>query len=540
MLKDELGNHKLRAALHLTSELSPKKMTRRTVLNRFGMMVGGLSVLALDSVDDKSLAAVIPASKSQPIATLTGAVRPSVAESALLEGAKPEQVSAVKKPNIVVFFTDQQRWDTTGASGNQLGLTPNFDRMAARGTYLQNFSTCQPVCGPARSCLQTGLFATQTGVWRNGPALDPEYPDTLAKIFSKNGYDTGYIGKWHLGASDGPVPKENRGGYDYWWASEALEITTEAYGGTVWDKHLNPIPITSYRSDALTDNAVQYINKHYSNKKPFLLVVSYIEPHQQNNRDDYPAPDVYRETYKGKWTPPDLAALPSTVESDPDCAQRCLPGYLGMIKRVDEGLGRIQDTLKSLGLDQNTVVVYTADHGNHFKTRNREYKRSCHEASIRLPGAIQGPGFDGVGTITNLVSLIDLAPTILDAAHLPIPSQMQGKALGAHIRGEIKAWPDDIYIQISESQTGRAVRTDKWKYGVDSVPNRTSTPTAEMYVEQYLYDLEKDPYELNNLVGQAQYEDVAIDLQNRLKRWMKQAGEPDATISRAMPLPGGD
>jgi len=497
------------------------KISRRTALNTLGVVVGGLSLFGLD------------AAKASEVPRPATPQAVPILSSPLLEGAAPPIPLGNKKPNVIVFFTDQQRWDTTGAAGNALGITPNFDRMAARGTYLENYTTSQPVCGPARSCIQTGLFATQTGVWHNGPVLDPSYPDTLAKIFTRNGYDTGYIGKWHLGGTNGYVPPLNRGGYDYWWASEVLEITADAYGGTVWDTNGNAVQTVGYRADSLTDNAIQYITNHSVSDKPFFLVISFIEPHHENRRDDFPAPDIYRETYKGRWTPPDLAALPSIVDRDPDCAQRCLPGYLGMIKRVDEGLGRIQDAVKSLGLDQDTVIFYTADHGNHFKTRNREYKRSCHEASVRLPGAIQGPGFDGVGRIYNLVSLIDLAPTILDAAKLPIPPKMQGQPLGAHIRGELKSWPDDVYIQISESQTGRAVRTARWKYGVDSVPHDTSEPTSTAYVEQYLYDLENDPYEINNLAGQAKYEEIAAELQGRIKRWMKKAGEPDATITRS-------
>ena len=123
-----------------------------------------------------------------------------------------------RKPNVIVFFTDQQRWDTTGVHGNPLGLTPNFDRVARTGTDVHYAFTCQPVCGPARSCLQTGRYATNTGVFRNGIVLDPGM-ETLAKCFRAGGYATGYIGKWHLASAD-PTPAEQRGGYDFWLASK--------------------------------------------------------------------------------------------------------------------------------------------------------------------------------------------------------------------------------------------------------------------------------------------------------------------------------
>src|ERR1044071_631860 len=121
------------------------------------------------------------------------------------------------RPNVVVFFTDQQRWDTTGVHGCPLNLTPNFDRMAQRGTDLHYSFTCQPVCGPARACLQTGLYATTTGCWRNGIPLPEDMP-TLAHYFREGGYTTGYIGKWHL-ANEEPVSQAKRGGYQYWLAS---------------------------------------------------------------------------------------------------------------------------------------------------------------------------------------------------------------------------------------------------------------------------------------------------------------------------------
>ena len=144
-------------------------------------------------------------------------------------------MAATDRPNVIVFFTDQQRWDTAGVHGNPAGLTPNFDRMAVEGTHLFNSFTCQPMCGPARSCLQTGRYATETGVWRNGPGLPADLP-TLAGLFGASGYRTGYIGKWHRSTA-GPraVPPEQRGGYRDWLASNVLESTSDAYRTRMYD-----------------------------------------------------------------------------------------------------------------------------------------------------------------------------------------------------------------------------------------------------------------------------------------------------------------
>ena len=207
------------------------------------------------------------------------------------------------QPNVIVFFTDQQRWDTTGVHGNPLDLTPNFDRMARRGTHVHHSFTCQPVCGPARSCLQTGLYATETGCYRNGIPLSSNLK-TLAHHFRENDYATGYIGKWHLYGRgvEGPVPESERGGYEYWLASNVLEFTSDAYHTVLYNSDNQPVQLPGYRVDAVTDAMIRYIDTHQGD--PFYLFTSYIEPHHQNHLDDYPPPDGYRERYTGRWIPP--------------------------------------------------------------------------------------------------------------------------------------------------------------------------------------------------------------------------------------------
>ncbi len=179
-----------------------------------------------------------------------------------------------------------------------------------------------------------------------------------------------------------PVPPENRGGYDYWLASNVLEFTSDAYQTRLFDNDNQPVDLPGYRVDAMTDAVIRYIDQQKDN--PFYLFTSYIEPHHQNHLDDYPPPDGYRERYTGKWIPPDLAALGGSTHQH-------LGGYYGMVKRLDEALGRLMDALKSLDLLDNTIILFTSDHGCHFKTRNSEYKRSCHESSIRVPTAFHGP-----------------------------------------------------------------------------------------------------------------------------------------------------
>lgn len=432
-------------------------------------------------------------------------------------------------PNVIVFFTDQQRWDTTGAHGNPLDLTPNYDRMAAFGTHAAWAFTCQPVCGPARASLQTGQYATACGSYRNGIPLR-EGARTIAHHFRDAGYDTGYIGKWHLaGTRTEPVPEHLRGGYDYWLAADALEHTSDAYRTVLYNNDNEAVELPGYRVDALTDAAIRHIADRRRSGKPFFLFLSYLEPHHQNHRDDYPSPDISRGRYAGRYVPPDLAVLGGN-------AHQQLDGYYGMVKRLDEALGRLQDALKSLRMDENTVIAFTSDHACHFKTRNAEYKRSCHESSIRVPMALCGPGFDGGGTIRELVSLIDLPPTLLDTAGIPVPDDMQGRSLRPLLNGRRYAdWPQEAFVQISESQVGRAIRTRRWKYGV-TAPDRDPIRDcgASEYVEQFLYDLEADPYELTNLVAMPSHEPVRVRLRERLIARMVEAGEAAPQI-RAVP-----
>lgn len=437
--------------------------------------------------------------------------------------------AAADHPNVIVFFTDQQRWDTTGVHGNPLDLTPHFDAMAQQGTHVFSAFTPQPVCGPARSVMMTGMYATRTGCFRNGIALPSGMP-TLATAFRGAGYTTGYIGKWHLADSD-PVSENQRGDYEYWLAANTLEFSSDAYRCELYNAENQLVRLPGYRVDGLTDAAIRYIDEHQ--EQPFFLFMSFLEPHHQNHRDDYPAPEIYRQRYHERWVPPDLAALGGSTHQH-------LGGYYGMVRRLDEALGRVLDALQSLDLLENTIVVFTTDHGCHFKTRNSEYKRSCHESSIRLPMALRGPGFDGGGRIRQLVSLIDLPPTLLDAAGIRVPDHMQGRSILPLLNGKGSDWSEEVFVQISEAQLGRAIRTKRWKYCVDAADYDPIKDSGAMrYTEQYLYDLEADPYELTNLIGIEGHAETSAVLRERLIGRMVAAGESAPEIIPAPIRPSG-
>ena len=264
------------------------------------------------------------------------------------------------------------------------------------------------------------------------------------------------------------------------------------------------------------------------------MFLSLLEPHQQNDKDTFIAPDGYRNKYNSSsWIPSDLAALDGS-------AHQHLSDYYGMVKRIDEAFGRLLDTLKSLDIDENTIVLFTSDHGCHFKTRNDEYKRSCHESSIRVPMAIKGPGFNSGGQLQNLVSIIDIPPTLLEAAGLPVPDIMQGHSFIPLLKDKESEWGEEHFIQISESELGRAIRTRRWKY---CVVNRSLNPltnaSANEYTESYLYDLYSDPHELTNLITFESHALISEILRERLIKLMVKYGESTPVIASVNKISSG-
>lgn len=434
------------------------------------------------------------------------------------------------QPNIVFVFTDQQRWDSVGCYGQELDVTPKLDRMAAEGVRFEHAFTCQPVCGPARACIQTGRYAAEIGCFRNGIAL-PTGEKTIAHRLSEAGYEVGYIGKWHLASTHGfgpgidfnnrtkPVPPELRGGYrDHWLAADVPEFTSHGCDGHLFDAEMSQVDFTGYRADAFTDFAIEYL-RNRDGGRPFFLYLSYLEPHHQNDHNRFEGPIGSKERFGSFRTPGDL------VDTEGDWREQ-YPDYLGCIHAVDAGVGRIRAELERLGLAANTLVFFTSDHGCRFRTRNAEYKRSCHEGCIRIPMVACGPGFTGGRVIEELVSLIDVPPTILAAGGVDAPRSMKGRAMQGLIDGSARDWPEEVFLQISESHVGRAIRTRRWKYSVRA-PGKAGGKDAgsDLYVEDFLYDLAADPHERNNLVNDPAHADVRQELAERLMRRIRQAGE---------------
>ena len=441
-----------------------------------------------------------------------------------------------RKPNILFIFSDQQRWDTVSCYnqplGEKFGLTPNLDKLAYEGTRFENAITCQPVCGPARACIQTGKYPTEIGCHINDRML-PLNEKGLASYFNENGYETAYVGKWHLAShcsfgqnqkesidyKTKPIPFAYRGGYrDFWIASDVLEFTSHGYGGYMYDGDGNKRVFSGYRADATTDFALEYLYK--PKERPFFMFVSHIEPHHQNDHHCFEGPEGSKQKFKDFEVPDDLEGTKGDWREQ-------MPDYLGCCKSLDDNVGRLISALKEMGIYENTVIFYTSDHGSHFCTRNGEYKRSCHEDSVHIPFIAKGGIFDGGHIVKELTSLIDIAPTLLEVGGIPVPDDMQGIPIQRLIEHPGIPIHEEVFIQISESCIGRALRTPEWTYCVEapldsSQEQKLLLPNYPVYEEKYLYHLSTDKGQRNNLIKDPKFQKVCADLKQKLLKYIWQ------------------
>jgi len=433
------------------------------------------------------------------------------------------------KPNIVFIFSDQQRPDTIGCYGQKLPVTPNLDELARQGVVFNNAFSVQPLCGPARSCLQTGKYATQNGCYINGIAL-LDNKNNLGNLMSDNGYKTGYIGKWHLASIpennehfiNSPVPENMRGGYiDKWVVSNLPELTSNSYSGYLFDDN-KKIEFNKYRVDAFTDYAIEFIDSYKD--EPFFLTVSYLEPHQQNNTDSHECPLGTENDFLDFDTP--VGLLPGEGNWEKEYAK-----YLSTCHRIDQNIKRLTDKLKEYDIFDNTLIIYTSDHGSHFKTRPGTYKRSCHEGSIRVPMIFSGLNYSLGKAVNGLVSLLDVPVSIMKAAGITPPSDVCGLDLSEFINDENAIIHDDIFIQVSESELGRCIRTNRYKLHITSISKDDKfKKSGSDFKCAYLYDLENDPGEHINLINETLYSEVKLDLTRILKNKIKEIEKIEITI----------
>jgi len=468
------------------------------------------------------------------------------------EAAGERSAAIGRRPNVLMICADQFRADFVGANReNPSTRTPHLDALAARGTNFRKAVCNQPLCSPSRASFLTGVTATKAGVWKLGLELDHSIP-TIATVLRQAGYSANFIGKWHISRtrlSDGVEqlgwipPGPSRAGFDdFWEGSNVPELVSHPYEGSYWTSDGKDIGYRGqYRADFLTDRAVQFLEKEHS--KPWLLFFSQLEPHQQNDVDRMVPPHRYENAYLNPFIPQDLRDLPGNWISR-------IGGYYGCVQAIDDSVGKLMGTLERTGQINNTIVVFLSDHGCHFRTRMGEYKRVPHDAAIRVPLIFAGPGFDHSIALDEVVSLIDLTPTIIDAVGLKVPETMQGKSLkllptDAEARHQ---WDSTAYVQISASMVGRALRTKEWLFSVyDPMQGGDDAPTSANYIDYAMYDTGADPYQKTNLVGRpessyiqpnserttegsVEYKQIAQQMRTELKRRIVANGEPDPVL----------
>lgn len=447
--------------------------------------------------------------------------------------AKGGTIPGEPPPNIVFIYTDDQaRWGV-GVNGNRDIQTPNLDRLAQDGATFRNAFTCTPVCSPSRAGMMTGRLGTEVGItdWIN-EKVEPELglsPSEVLwpELLKAGGYNTGLFGKWHLGTQDRFHP--TRQGYDVFMGFRS--------GGN-WS--MNPIleenGETSRRegatADLITDAALRFIEEN--KKGPFLVSLHFREPHTPY----VPTRDIDSAPYeKLDPTIPDFPGLP--VER----TKQITRDYYSSIHSIDRNVGRVREALARLGLADNTIVIFSSDHGYMIGQHGLWHKGNAtwlaeghkgrrpnmFEYSIRVPLFVVWPGVVKPGTaVEQVVNNLDTFPTMLDLAGIGAPPTLQthGRSWAPLLRGETPEWDHTLFGQYDMHHGPiarmRMVRTPDWKLVRHFEPG----------VEDEMYHLSADPEETRNVAGDPEHRAQREDLESRLRAWMEQVNDPLLRESR--------
>jgi arylsulfatase A-like enzyme len=418
------------------------------------------------------------------------------------------------QPNILFVFGDQWRAQAAGYAGDPNVHTPNLDRFAAESLHFTHAVSNCPVCSPWRATLMTGQYPLTHGVFVNDVPIrgDPPY---LAECFKGAGYDTAYIGKWHIDGHgrSAYIPPQRRKGFDGWKVREC----THEYNHSFYYAH-GPERLwwEGYDAIAQTREAQAYIRDRHP-ERPFLLVLSWGPPHDPYHT----APGAFRQLY-------DPAALelrpnvPAGIEAQ---ARQWLAGYYAHCSALDRCFGELVRTLDEKGLAERTLVLFTSDHGDMLGSHGAKNKQRPWDESIRVPMLLRYPalfGRDG-RTIDTPIHSPDLMPTLLGLAGLPIPDTVEGKDWAPFLRGDKEA-PDTAalielpacfhqYAYHRGGRDWRGLRTPRYTYVIDH-----DGPWL-------LYDNERDPYQLNNVVHHPPYAQVQAELDADLWRRLTARGD---------------
>jgi arylsulfatase A-like enzyme len=439
------------------------------------------------------------------------------------DAASPEDEAGIarNRPNIVVILSDDQGPWALGAAGNDEIRTPNLDHLAATGTRFENFFCTSPVCSPARASLLTGRIPSQHGIhdWLRGGNIGDDAIEYLSgqpaytEMLANNGYVCGLSGKWHLG--DSITPQK---GYSHWFAHQTG-------GGPYTDAPMirdgELINQPGYLTEAITDDALAFLDERATKDAPFHLSVHYTAPHSPwigehpqdivDSYDDCPFASCPQEP-EHPWSLRNT--VPASARTDP---RANLKGYFAAVTAMDDNIGRIVRRLEALGLRESTVICFLSDNGfncgHHgiWGKGNGTFPQNMYDSSVKVPAIWSHPGRIAEGVVRReLVSGYDFMPTLLDYVGLENPdaAALPGTSfLGLLSEGQNAAQREHVVV-FDEYGPVRMIRTDDWKY-VHRFP----------YGPHELYDLARDPGERVNLVDDPAYADRRSTLERQLREW---------------------
>lgn len=421
-----------------------------------------------------------------------------------------------KKPNIVFILVDQWRAQATGYAGDKNVMTPNLDRLAAGSITLKNAVSGMPVCTPYRASLMTGQYPLTHGVFMNDVMLDTA-KTTIGKVFHNNGYNTGFIGKWHIDGHGRSsfIPENRRQGFEYWKALECThDYNHSAYYSGTSDEKLH---WSGYDAISQSEDAVRYISEQGKKTNPFMLFISMGPPH-----DPYQsAPEKYRKMYEKREMSINRnvpAEFHARVTND-------LKGYYSHITAIDDCIGKIVQAIKDTGIEDNTIIVFTADHGDLLGAHGFWQKQQPYEESIRVPFLIHYPAVLGKEgkTLTVLLNSPDIMPTLLGLSNIEIPRSVEGIDFSEVLKGNKKDHVTHTLIscvqpfgQWNRSRGGREFR------GI--VTNRY-TYVKDLQGAWLFFDNEEDPFQLNNLAGKATFSELEGKLDKLLMKTLRQRSD---------------
>jgi arylsulfatase A-like enzyme len=413
----------------------------------------------------------------------------------------------MSQPNVIFVFGDQWRAQALGYAGNSVVQTPAIDGLSRESIDFTNATSGYPVCTPYRASLITGQYPHSHGCFVNDVTLSNR-ATSIAQVFAGAGYDTAYIGKWHIDGNgrNSYIPPERRQGFDYW---KVLECTHDYNHSEYFAHDDQKVKVwDGYDAFAQTDDACEYLRQH-DKGSPFLLVLSWGAPHAPYET----APENYRRLY----SPEAIQLRPNVPSAMADQARRELAGYYAHCSALDDCLAKLLRSLDELNLRENTILVFTSDHGDMLGSQGHLKKQRPWEESVRVPFLLRWPqryGHEG-RKVDALIDAPDILPTLADLAGLPVPASAEGTSYKDYLEGA--ADPKHGMTLLSCIHPfGQFNRPQFWGYEYRGLRTVRYTYTRTLDGPWLLYDNQLDPYQLENLLDKPEAAEVQRELDAKL------------------------